>query len=871
MKPSKILLLKFIEENDKFIIPVYQRNYDWDENQCQQLFSDLKLIYKQRYKENLKECFLGFIVSFYEDGEGRIVIDGQQRLTTISLLLLAMCESSKKSKATKFTERDIIDKYLIDKPSGDETEKINLKETKKDVDNYSSLVKSVISFVNEDKGEVDLKRVDLKSKIYKNYKFFIDELKKENLEKENLDLDKIYDSIEQLSIVHAFLKKGVDDPRLIFQNLNATGQPLTEADKIRNFILINKTEEEQKNYHDNWKEIEQNVIKTGKKVTYETTEFIRNFLIYEYNRFHNKGKVYFDFRDYYLEEVKNEKKFLKTLLRFSEYYQAILKPEKFENLKLKKNPNKNKEIIGLLKELQTLKVTVFNPALLALLADRNDDQIDDTQLKEILETVISYVFRRSICGLPRNALDNIFSSLISDVKKNKDFSNEQYADILKYTLKKKTSRGHFPNDYEVENSLLEKDVYLMDSVRYFLTKLENHKNKEPVDIENPTSETKIQIEHIMPQTLTSTWKKDLGEDWETTHSRYLHTLGNLTLTGHNPKLSNMPFEKKKEWFRKSRFYLNEDLKGIGKFTKEELKERTKHLTERVLKIWKYPQTSYSSDNETKASCKKIKVLDQETKILDKETEQNDFYTLEDKINVSRKEVIFLSIRNEKKAEVSSWADFYKKTIKYLLEFDRGYFEKIRTLPSIRIGSKEGAGDRSEEVADGIYINVNFDSNRILKHLGQIVDVIDFGRSNVNFRIEKISDKKTENNDFYTLENIEKVDFARKKAKKETIFLSICDEKKVKVDSFRDFYLKTVRFLLKYNPAYLEKMKKIRSIKIGREEEAGQVPREVVPGTYLDVNFDPDRIVRHLKQIVDETDFDKSDVKFWIKDKKTKNS
>ncbi|BBM88446.1 hypothetical protein COTS27_00125 [Spirochaetota bacterium] len=697
MKASEKLLLRFIEGNDKnFIIPVYQRNYDWGKKECKKLFNDLKLIAKNK----LKNYFLGSIVSIDIERDKFFIIDGQQRLTTISLLLLAMYDlvDSKQKEATKFIKERIKDEYLINKYSDDKTKKIRLKQTKKDADNFYFLVND------------DIDKVDRNSGIFVNYEFFKDELKKENL-------DEIYNSIGELMIVDIELKKEVDDPQLIFESLNSTGLALTEADKIRNFILMNETEEKQEQYYETyWKKIEENVA-------FKTDKFIRDFLTYKTRNIPNIREVYFNFKNYDSNKDTDKEGLLKELLRFSKYYRFILHPAEFPD----------KKISELLKEIQTLEVSVFNPALLELLKDhdknrpKDDDDdvvIDDTQLKEILQTVIDYVFRRSICDVPTNALNNIFASLISDVKKEKDFSNEQYAEILKHILIKKGSSRRFPKDNEVKESLLIKNVFRMKNKQYFLTKLENHKNKEPVDIENLIEKKKIQIEHIMPQTLTAKWKKDLGEDWETIYSQYLHTLGNLTLTGYNPELSNKSFQDKKKWFEDSRFYFNKYLTRIEKFTEKELKERTKHLTERFLEIWKYPQTSYVSDHET---------------------EQNDFYTLEDieEIDFTGKNIVSLSVYGGKEIEVNKWNDFYVKAIKFLLEFDRGYLEKIREL-GIEIGSKEKVGRgrrRPEEVIDGIYINVNFVSNRMLKHLGQIVDAIGFGRSDIKFQIEKGSDKK----------------------------------------------------------------------------------------------------------------------------------
>ena len=675
-----------MEGSDRiFIIPVYQRNYDWEIKHCKQLLKDLKSIYEQ----GIKNYFLGSIVSIDVGRDKILIIDGQQRLTTLSLLLLAIYKllDSGEIKA-KLKKEKIIEDYLINKYSEDETKKIKLKPIKNDAKNFKSLF-------DDDNQEND------GSNILNNYLFFKEELRK-------LDLDKIFEAVNQLVIVDIELKKGEDNPQLIFESLNSTGLPLSEADKIRNFILMNVDDEtKQEEYYDKY------WIKIEKNACFQTSDFIRDFLIYRTRKMPNKNKVYFDFKDFYRKDIKNDKeKLLQDLLRFSKYYNYILEPENFEN----------KNISLLLRELKDFKITVFNPVLLELFEDFLKEKIlSESDLKAILKLSIAYIVRRAVCKVQTNQLNKVFLNLLGEVKKQEDYSSKNYLDILEYRYSTKKSSSRFPDDEELKEKLLEENI--SSKIKsYFLEKLENHNNKEKVRIDDG-----IQIEHIMPKNLNRDWKKELGENWKEIHNKYLNNLGNLTLTGHNQSMGNSSFTRKKNrGYFDSRLFLNQSLKSLDTFGEAEIKNRAKELIKRAKKVWSYPQSNY--------------------KPIAKSKEQNR-YSLEDDEDFTNEKVTSFFIHNlmDEPKRTHSWRHFYAEAIEFLLYCDFGYIKKFQK--HIDIGTEE----KREKYSKGVrYKKINstpktflqvapFAAQAILDNLKNIIKETEIELADFEFTIENDND------------------------------------------------------------------------------------------------------------------------------------
>jgi len=522
--------LEFFEGPKKrFVIPVYQRNYDWRIEHCEQLYNDLLDIVKYNFRNH----FLGSIVYVFDEykpGRELLIIDGQQRIATISLLLLAihnLLEKGEVVSESKSLKEEINELYLIDKFAKEE-KRIKLKPVKADNQAFLKLYNN-----NPD-------NYILSSNITKNYFYFLNKIKESEI-----SIDDLFEAIQRLMIVDIRLNIRDDDPQLIFESLNATGLGLTQADLVRNFILMGKHKDiQEKFYNYYWNPIEKNT-------QYRVDSFIRDYLTLKERIIPNKDKVYIGFKKHVYKNYSNEniEFLLRDLLKFSKYYRRIAFSQ-----------DSNSEINKILKRINRLDVTVSYPFLLEIFDYYEGNTISKRDLINILCTIETYAFRRLICNVPTNALNKVFMALGREIKKHSDFK-EKYFEIFKYTLINKRYSQRFPIDEEFSEMLKTRDIYNFKSKNklHLLERLENYDNVEKVSVEELLNEGKLNIEHIMPQTLSVKWKESLGENWEEIHNEYLNTLGNITLTGYNSKMSNRPFLEKRDiekGFKDSKLSLN---------------------------------------------------------------------------------------------------------------------------------------------------------------------------------------------------------------------------------------------------------------------------------------------------------------------------
>lgn len=563
MKGEAKKIIKFLDGSDKrFIIPVYQRNYSWQKKQCEKLFNDLKgLLNKPKVPH-----FFGSIVSSQAEGEGKedyLIIDGQQRLTTISILLVAIVKLlSEKLVATadQSLEKKITNKHLVDEYQ-DAQRKIRLKPIKDDCLAFDALFGSKEDYISN-------------SNVTKNFLYF-----QERILEENIDVALLYDAISRLEIIDIFLHKE-DDPQLIFESLNSTGLALEEGDKIRNFVLMGLSPKLQEEYYEKyWNKIE-------KFTHYQVSEFFKDYLTLKLGRSVVIRDIYFTFKEYVLENVIDTEKCLQDLLNFARLYEVIVKPA-----------TANRIYSHLLLRLQQLEFTVIHPLLLSVLQREQNGKISENDVKEILSAIESYLLRRLIVGLPTNALNKVFATIDKDAEKRLQQGQFNYVEILKYLLLSKEESSRYPKDEEFIQSLFNKNIYAMSSKNkmYLFSCLENGDSKEQAQVIERLKDGTYSIEHIMPQTLSQEWKKDLGIDYQLVHEKYLHTLPNLTLTGYNSVYSNKAFKEKlsiKDGFKDSNLRLNKYISSCDKWTENEIIERKKLLAQRAKDIWSLPVSSY---------------------------------------------------------------------------------------------------------------------------------------------------------------------------------------------------------------------------------------------------------------------------------------
>ena len=571
MKASEINLNRFLSQTDtQFIIPVYQRNYDWTEAQCKQLLTD---ILAAGGSEKITAHFIGSIVYIHDDvysasGIRELsIIDGQQRLTTITLIYIAVYRLLKsvgdQQKLTRIHET-----YLINKFAADE-EKLKLRPT----ENNDRAIKHLLSGDDEDSFGGGF------SRILSNFGFFSGHINEDNIES-------VLTGLGKLMFVEVSLERGKDDAQRIFESLNSTGLELSQADLIRNFILMGLSRKKQNDiYIKYWQKIEL-AAKEFRTNQSRVSDFIRDYLTLKTKKIPNKSSVYAQFKDRFLSlQYEALETLLEELKILSRHYHKFINPDQERDMEIRRQ----------LHNVEQLEINVSYPFLLQVFSDYENELINKDQLLGVMELIQSFVWRRFILGLPTNALNKIFMRLYEDV----DLGD--YVNSIARSLMKKKGPQRFPKDTEVVTTVIEKDFYNIKPKNrtYFLQRLENHNNKEPVQIDGNSD---ITIEHIFPQTPDTKWKDALNsEAYLALSETHLHTIGNLTLSGNNGSLGNKCFAEKKQMnhdakeqgYAFSRLWLSRYLKDIDAWNLETYQERSHLLSERVLEIWCYPDLEIS--------------------------------------------------------------------------------------------------------------------------------------------------------------------------------------------------------------------------------------------------------------------------------------
>lgn len=583
MKALEAKFLKFLKDIEHLIIPVYQRPYSWTKEQCERLWQDIERVSGDKESH---AHFIGSIV-YIEKGiyhnssvQQVLVIDGQQRLTTISLLIAAFADlmDSGLKECTAITAKKIRNYYLVNTEEADETF-YKLALTVKDRKIYNDII--------------DQKKIETRysSHVLDNYQFFY-----EKLRKSSLSLDEIYEGLQKLIVVDIALDRERDNPQLIFESLNSTGLDLSQADLIRNYFLMGLDQKDQTRlYNDYWFKLESNFDLLGTGNYFD--RFIRDYLTLKTGSIPKIGYVYEEFKNFVQREGPGEiENIIKDVYKNGTYYFKLLYKE--EDVKLEKA----------FRDLRELRVDVTYPFLLQVYEDFETGTIEKNQFIEIIELIESYVFRRAICGIPTNSLNNTFASLMKSIDKN------VYIPSLKATFQEMSSYRRFPTNEEFVSELKVKDVYNLRIRNYLLRKIENYNRKEEVQVANYT------IEHILPQNknLSISWQNQLGSEWKEIQEKYLHRLGNLTLTGYNSELSDRPFAEKLGMtggFKTSPLWLNQSVAKHEKWSNAEIEERAEELAERALRIWAFPTLT----EKERANFSLDKVT----------TDQDKNYTLED--------------------------------------------------------------------------------------------------------------------------------------------------------------------------------------------------------------------------------------------------
>lgn len=570
-------LHEFIEGHKiQFVIPVYQRNYDWLIDNCDQLFSDLVKL----SRSNRCSHFFGSIVTSSADSSyNRLVIDGQQRLTTISLLLLAGIKAVKDG-AIEISEESKIDEayevFLKAKFCNSER-KIKLVPIENDRIAYDKIFKEEDSF-------------DEDSKVTRNYRHFYDLLTRKP---QALSFDQLLDTIERLQIISIELDSD-DDAQLIFESLNSTGLALTEADKIRNYLLMSLTPEEQhmcfKNY---WQKIEQ-------ATENQPTKFLRDYLTIQQQlqRPVRQSNIYYEWKKYMDGHERKEE--LVKMLDYAHYYQQVTEA-KLSTAKLSEK----------MRHICNIETDVTNVFFIQFLRYASANNLSEDEIFKVIDLVENYLARRIVCNMPGNALTQVFCALHKDVLKSiEEYSSanvelgNSYSDILTYHIMRRDGNYQLPRDMQFVESIKTRDAYhMLKPFQIFLfERLENSVHGEYNDVATDMKKKDATIEHIMPQTLNGDWKAMLGDNFEEIQDKYLHTFANLTLTGINSELSNKPFEIKRDGkkigneiypeYKNSKYRLTKNVTLCDKWTEIELLNRCNEIVATFLRLYPLPQTTF---------------------------------------------------------------------------------------------------------------------------------------------------------------------------------------------------------------------------------------------------------------------------------------
>ena len=588
MKAVQANFLGFIQNRAQFIIPIYQRTYSWTIGQCEQLWNDIVRV--ATHNEYLAH-FIGSIVyiqkGIYQTSQipQLMVIDGQQRIVTMSLLLCAIKKYLQNHPDNNApSSQKILNYYLINpEENSDLRYKVILTQTDRE---------TIKNIVDDVQAEISNKSLH----ITENYAYFL-----RMLEKQTINIDDLFQGIRKLIIVDISLDGNYDNPQLIFESLNSTGLELSQADLIRNYILMGLEPDVQTRlYNTYWYPMEQDFGQVGYTEWFDS--FMRDYLTMKSTSgsIPRINEVYLEFKKYFSTKANNAMEdVISDIFTYSQHYTRFV---------LGKEPDE--DIRKILKDILTLRVDVAYPLLLEFYDEYKKDKLTKQDLIDLLTLIESYVYRRLICGIPTNSLNKTFATF------SRNIDRDNFVNSVKAKFTTLDSYRQFPTDEEFKQALMVRDVYNLRSRNYLLGKLENFDRKEQVNIDTYT------IEHIMPQNenVSPQWQKDLGEQWKDIHTKYLHTIGNLTLTGYNPELSDRSFVEKRDMkggFADSPIRLNDTLAKRQTWSEREIISRASELSELAVKVW--PKLSVSTEE-----IKKYK-----SQFIEKETSS---FTLESHTN-----------------------------------------------------------------------------------------------------------------------------------------------------------------------------------------------------------------------------------------------
>lgn len=561
MKATETQLLDFLRQSPQFVIPIYQRTYSWTKRECQKLWED---IVRTGSDDDVSAHFVGSIVyiqaGLYQVARKSqlLVIDGQQRLTTVMLLLEALARRIGDDEPLEEFSAEHIRTYYLLNPLAKAERRFKLLLTQTD--------KQSLLAILQKKPEPSAPS----RRIAENFAFF-----EERLQDSKTDLAAVCKGLAKLLIVDISLERSHDNPQLIFESMNSTGRELTQADLIRNFVLMGlEPEIQERLYEEYWRPMETDFGQEAYGTHFDG--FMRHYLTLKTGQIPNVRAVYEAFKGYARSpamEAKGIEHLVADIREYATYYCAMALGKE-----------KDKSLNDAFRDLRELRVDVAYPLLLELYADHVQHRIVSSEFVRAVRLIEAYVFRRAVCAIPTNSLNKTFATFGRELRKNR------YLESIQAHFLKLPSYRRFPDDPEFKREIARRDLYNFRSRSYWLRRLENHRRKERVDAGEYT------VEHIMPQNenLSADWRNALGAEWQQVQKTWLHTLGNLTLTGYNPEYSDRPFREKRDiegGFSESPLRLNAGLGDVDTWDAAAIQARGQRLAEHAATVWFPPSLS----------------------------------------------------------------------------------------------------------------------------------------------------------------------------------------------------------------------------------------------------------------------------------------
>ncbi len=557
MKASEAKLLEFLKKSPQFMIPIYQRTYSWTERECRQLWDD---ILRTGRNGKVSAHFVGSIV-YVEKGlysvtspSSLLVIDGQQRLTTVTLILEALARAVGDDEPVDgFSAKKIRAYYLLNPLERAERKyKLILSQTDKT---------SLIALLDQ----ADMPK-DASLRITSNFELF-----QKWITEGKSEIEAISNGLAKLVLVDISLNRDQDNPQLIFESLNSTGRELSQADLIRNFILMGLEPGLQTDLYEKcWRPMEVDFQQEGYSTQFDS--FMRHYLTVRTGDIPNVGAVYEAFKEHARSgKAGAVQSLVADIRKLAGYFCAMAR-----------GAEKDTDLGYAFQDIRELKVDVAMPFMLELYDDYKSGILPKLDFLRALRLIESYVFRRVVCAIPTNSMNKTFATFSRALKK------DRYLESIEAAFLMLPSYRRFPNDQEFERELQTRDLYNFRSRSYWLRRFENFGRKERVKVEEYT------IEHILPQNenLSTQWKTDLGPEWERVQKTYLHTLGNLTLSGYNSEYSDKTFHEKRTMpggFAESPLHLNQGLGGLSIWNEEAIRQRAERLAKQAVAVWTSPR------------------------------------------------------------------------------------------------------------------------------------------------------------------------------------------------------------------------------------------------------------------------------------------